>query len=423
MSTAVVFLGPSLSREHADEVLAGADVELRGPVAQGDLAELLARPRRRRPGWIGIVDGVYERVPAVWHKEILWALDEGVSVVGAASMGALRAAELAPYGMRGVGVVYEQLRRGQLRADDEVAVAHLGSEEGYRPVSVALVDIRATLDHAAEAGMVSPEQARSLSDVAARLHYPERTWPQLLAAAGTGAAPTGGAAVARWLRRHTVSRKAEDAELLLRHAAEGTLPPSEEPQWSWRLSRTEQWRTARPPTSGGSRLHEALDLVRLRGGWPELERAATLRLLAVQAQRELGQRPTGEGAAAWVDQIRAHVPERDLADLDSETLTEFAADQAALVQMCQRLPTEVATAAADTLRLRGQLADLLEEVKASAEAEPERLDARAEDKLIARCAHRAGLPADTDRTQLASQLGFSGVAALRRAVRRHANQL
>jgi hypothetical protein len=46
---------------------------------------------------------IFDSTPAVLHKEILWAMDRGVGVSGAASMGALRAAELHWYGMVGVG--------------------------------------------------------------------------------------------------------------------------------------------------------------------------------------------------------------------------------------------------------------------------------------------------------------------------------
>jgi len=69
-----------------------------------------------RPRVIGIVDGYFERVPAVWHKEILWAMSRGVHVLGAASMGALRAAELHPFGMVGVGAIFEGFRDGELDA-------------------------------------------------------------------------------------------------------------------------------------------------------------------------------------------------------------------------------------------------------------------------------------------------------------------
>ena len=72
--------------------------------------------RAHRPRAIGLIDGVFLDVPAVWHRELLWALSEGVHVFGAASMGALRAAELAPFGMRGVGTIFAAIGRDTGRA-------------------------------------------------------------------------------------------------------------------------------------------------------------------------------------------------------------------------------------------------------------------------------------------------------------------
>ena len=66
----------------------------------------------RRPRAIGIVDGFFARVPAVWHKEIMWVMERGVHVFGGAGLGALRAAELDSFGMRGVGQVYQAFRDG-----------------------------------------------------------------------------------------------------------------------------------------------------------------------------------------------------------------------------------------------------------------------------------------------------------------------
>ena len=63
---------------------------------------------------IGLVDGRYEDIAAVWHKEILYAIEQGALVFGAASMGALRAAECADFGMIGVGAVFERYRSGEL---------------------------------------------------------------------------------------------------------------------------------------------------------------------------------------------------------------------------------------------------------------------------------------------------------------------
>src|SRR5690606_24942574 len=101
------------------------------------------------------IDGYFEHVPSVWHKEILWAMQEGIHVYGAASMGALRAAELAAFGMVGVGAIYEAYATNALEDDDEVAVAHASAEEGYRPLSNAMVDVRATFETAFVQGILS----------------------------------------------------------------------------------------------------------------------------------------------------------------------------------------------------------------------------------------------------------------------------
>ena len=72
-------------------------------------------PRSSRPAVIGIIDGYFEIVPTVWHKEILWAMAQGIHVFGAASIGALRAAELDAFGMRGIGRIYEAVPRRRAR--------------------------------------------------------------------------------------------------------------------------------------------------------------------------------------------------------------------------------------------------------------------------------------------------------------------
>src|SRR5882724_8097950 len=109
----VVFLGPTLPASEAAAIL---DAEYLPPVAQGDLY----RCALGDPPAIGVVDGFFEGVPAVWHKEILCALDRGIAVFGSSSMGALRAAELDSFGMTGVGAIYQAFRDGQLEDDDEV---------------------------------------------------------------------------------------------------------------------------------------------------------------------------------------------------------------------------------------------------------------------------------------------------------------
>ncbi|MBV9280357.1 MAG: TfuA-like protein, partial [Chloroflexi bacterium] len=126
--TAYIFLGPTLAVEEAQCVL---DAVYHPPVSQGDVY----RASLHHPSAIGIVDGSFEMVPAVWHKEILWAMTRGIHVFGAASMGALRAAELAAFGMEGVGAIFEAYCRGFLEDDDEVAVRHGPAQVGYRSQS------------------------------------------------------------------------------------------------------------------------------------------------------------------------------------------------------------------------------------------------------------------------------------------------
>src|SRR5215204_6859507 len=126
----VIFSGPSLPRDLVHEV---PGVEWRPPVRQGDVY----RAALTRPAIIAIIDGYFEVTPTAWHKEILWAMAQGIHVYGGASIGALRAAELDVFGMKGVGRIYQMYRDGVLQDDDEVAVLHGPAELRYPPLSEA----------------------------------------------------------------------------------------------------------------------------------------------------------------------------------------------------------------------------------------------------------------------------------------------
>src|SRR6266436_5726239 len=152
---AIIFAGPSLPPSAAPSA---AGLEWRPPVRQGDLY----RAALSSPALIGVIDGYFELVPTVWHKEILWAMANGIHIYGAASIGALRAAELADFGMQGMGHIYRQYRTGALMDDEEVAVLHGPKEVDYVPVTEATVNIRATIDRALELGVVAPAVAAAL---------------------------------------------------------------------------------------------------------------------------------------------------------------------------------------------------------------------------------------------------------------------
>ncbi|MBV9824585.1 MAG: tfuA protein [Alphaproteobacteria bacterium] len=235
---AIIFAGPTLppSAHPADPIF-----EWRPPVAQGDLY----RAALSRPAAIGVIDGYFEVVPTVWHKEILWALTQGIAVFGAASIGALRAAELDGFGMRGVGKVYEWFRDGVLQDDDEVAVLHGPEELGYQAITDAMVDIRATLQAAVLESIVDAELGASIIRVAKDLFYKERAYPAVLKAAiGAGLPAAAVQAVANWLPEGRIAQKLHDAEALLQviysHLADNAPPL----QVSWRLAETPAWVSA-----------------------------------------------------------------------------------------------------------------------------------------------------------------------------------
>jgi len=239
VSIAVIFAGPSLPPKLRP---VDASFDWRPPVRQGELY----RAALARPAVIGIVDGYFEVVPTVWHKEILWAMAEGIHVYGAASIGALRAAELDSFGMRGVGRIYEAFRDGILEDDDEVAVLHGPEELGYPPVSEAMVDIRATFAEAARAGVIAAAPATRLTEIAKGLFYKERSYAAILDAAAAAGLPAATLqAFADWLPQGRIEQKRQDAEAMLEairaHLATGAPPL----RVSWRLAETAAWQAAR----------------------------------------------------------------------------------------------------------------------------------------------------------------------------------
>jgi hypothetical protein len=144
----VVFLGPSLPQPMAQAILDGIYLP---PASRGSIIEAV---KQHRPAALVLIDGVFETAPAVRHSEILWALRRGIPVIGAASMGALRAAELWRQGMRGVGLIYRWYRRYHLAPDDAVAVLHAPPDLGSTPLTRSRIDLRMTLRSAARRGLL-----------------------------------------------------------------------------------------------------------------------------------------------------------------------------------------------------------------------------------------------------------------------------
>lgn len=90
-----------------------------------------ATRRDSPPKQIVLIDGIFYQDLAVWHKEIIYALLRNIVCIGAASMGALRAAELHVYGMIGVGAIFERYQAGE---EDDSLVALSFDPVTYAPL-------------------------------------------------------------------------------------------------------------------------------------------------------------------------------------------------------------------------------------------------------------------------------------------------
>lgn len=222
---AVVFLGPTLAVEEAREIL---DAVYLPPAGQGDI---LNATTRYRPDVIGLVDGVFHQRLSVWHKEILYAIEQGVAVYGSSSMGALRAAETSSYGMRGIGRIYRMYAENILEDDDEVAVAHAGAEDGYQKTSEPMVNVRASVEAAREAGVLGAADAAAVIEIAKQMYFPDRTYPGIWRAAAANGMPAETVSRLRsFVASSQVDLKRSDAIELLETIRDGAASGRIEPE-------------------------------------------------------------------------------------------------------------------------------------------------------------------------------------------------
>jgi YcaO-like protein with predicted kinase domain len=185
------------------------------PAVAGDAYRLIeARPRA-----LVLIDGLFDDWPAIRHKELLELMAAGTRVIGGASMGALRAAELRDWGMIGVGGIFTAYVDGRLTGDDEVAVLHGPEALDWAALTEALVNVRATLFRAVRERILPGGVARVALRAAQSTFYKERTWDLLCR---TLALDHGHAleaqALRRWLPRGRVNVKQTDALACLRAA-------------------------------------------------------------------------------------------------------------------------------------------------------------------------------------------------------------
>ncbi len=220
----LLLAGPSLYGAQVD----AGEIVVRGPAQMGDLERAIADGATA----IGLVDGHYQQVGAVWHKEILFALSSGVAVYGAASMGALRAAECEPFGMIPIGTIARRYCSGELYDDADVALTNGPAELGFPPLTEPMVDVEASIAHLLGHGLVTPTEAAAITADARRLFFADRTVEAIFDRLD--------ARLHQLYLANRVSQKTRDALELL-EVLQALQPATGAPTAAWRFANSPFW--------------------------------------------------------------------------------------------------------------------------------------------------------------------------------------
>jgi ribosomal protein S12 methylthiotransferase accessory factor len=350
----IVYLGPSLSLDRAKATLPTAD--FRPPIKRGDLADVA-------PGAVvGIIDGVFAQTLAISPGEIRDAICRGVRVYGAASMGALRAAEVPE--VIGVGHVYEMYRSKVIDRDDEVAV--MLRSDTFAALTEPLVNVRFAVERLVRTGTLNRADGEAIIDAASNLHFTQRNYRAILAAS-TLASNKDIDDIIALLKRFDL--KADDAQLLLEMLAEAepqrgmSARPPQQRQRN-RYARVNRRETGDAPIliweSGDSvQFTELVRFLKVTGAF-EIHAAKVISQLAAartplaaqQATTVLAPQQSVEAAQSLLDRYRAqwgwespeeaHVTMRDLGLGLDDVADSLEAEAAVRHLMCElgKAPTE-----------------------------------------------------------------------------------
>ncbi len=437
---AYVFLGPTVPADEAREQLEAVYLP---PASEGDVYRVTCK----KPKAIGIIDGYFECVPAVWHKEILWAMAQGIYVFGSSSMGALRAAELAAFGMEGVGKIYEAYRDGTLEDDDEVAVTHTSADRGYQAASEAMVNIRATFEAAEKAGIISRALRRKLEKIAKDLHYKARSYTAVLLRAEERGLSVQLEALRHWLPTGQVDQKREDALLMLRamRALLNSNPPPKHVKYTFEY--TANWEVARS-RAGSLRIDSLersdtisidrlLDELRLDGvDYSRTHQLALLRFLGLEEARRQGIVPTSGMVRDAAQSFRREngIEDQETFEqwlfengLSHDEFRDLMKDEASLAWVRDLAEVDMPALLTDHLRLTGQYARLVSRARAKQSTlDPEGLQyptspqpGLSEDELVRwYFEERLKRTVPADLPLYCRLAGFRDESSFRRAIRR-----
>jgi TfuA protein len=174
MNKPIVYLGPTLNREEASKIL---DADYRDPAKKGDFLRLSHTSDEKK--YVGFIDGVFlhDYPPSpieVYHL----ATRKNIELIGASSLGALRAVELEKFGMKGIGKIFQLFKNGILNADDEVAVTFVRDKNILQ--SEALIDIRFNLFLAYKKGIITKQTKKRFVKTAKNIYFPFRNYEDIV---------------------------------------------------------------------------------------------------------------------------------------------------------------------------------------------------------------------------------------------------
>lgn len=279
--TVFVFAGPSVSSEVRSRY---SHMMFLPPVEAGDLLRLPAE----RGDVVAVIDGYFFKRPAVRHKEILSLIDRGVRVIGAASMGALRAAELHSFGMEGHGQVFQKFVNGSLTGDDEVALLHATAAEDYQPLTEALVNVRHVLSELIDSGDIDAPIAHGIIAELAGIPFTYRTRDAVRHSALACGATRGNLEALEMALRRTTLKEVDAVGLLNRLGTPGQVEKAAKSGHNWTLCETvylRQWQDdvigKVDPNAGNVSDSQVLQFCRIFSyDYPQFHTMVSLRALA-----------------------------------------------------------------------------------------------------------------------------------------------
>ena len=176
MNKPIIFVGPSLDVKKARKIF---DADYRPPAKKGDLIGLLSDSKDADSMIVGLIDGLFlQDYPPTPIEVYQLVRKRNTLVLGAASIGALRAVELEKFGMVGIGKIFELFKLRKFTADDEVAVTF--NEETQHLQSEAMIDIRYNLLIAFKKGVIDENARRITAKVAKSMYFPDRNYADII---------------------------------------------------------------------------------------------------------------------------------------------------------------------------------------------------------------------------------------------------